>query len=98
MPVTVAEFRAKRPEFGSGVDELVPDSVIQTELDNAAAHLAEMDLFDVGPLLDMAQSLRAAHQLAISPFGKSARMVTKEGRTTYQEQFDRIWLTAIGGV
>lgn len=92
MAVTAQDFLAERPEF-----KTCPLDIIETELVNAASQIAEMDLFE-GALIDEATSLRAAHIIAISPFGRSSRLVSDKGRTTYEGQFDRIWLTALSGL
>ena len=92
MAITAEDFLGERPEF-----KTCPVEIIEAELASAASQIVAMDLFE-GDMVDVATSLRAAHLIAISPFGRSSRLVTENGMTTYQAQFDRIWLTALAGV
>lgn len=89
MAVTLASFRVAFPEF-EGAD----DSLVQAKLDEAVLALDERVF---GARFDEAVRYRAAHTLAISPFGQNARLVAKDGSTTYGTQFDAVCRACAGG-
>lgn len=89
MAVTLASFRVHFPEF-DGAD----DSLVQAKLDEAALALDERVF---GVRFDEAVRYRAAHTLAISPFGQTARLVAKDGSTTYGSQFEQVSRACAGG-
>lgn len=66
MPVTVASFKAQYPEF-----EEAGDPLIQAKLNDAAVNV---DAATWGTEADAAVMLTAAHNLAISPFGRNTRL------------------------
>lgn len=77
----LATFRAQRPEF-----DKTEDSIVEMALDDAAS---QMDPKVYGAKFDLAQSFLAAHLLAKSPFGHSARL--EEGTDSiYWGEFVRI--------
>lgn len=78
--ITPASFIAERPEF-----EGAPEAMLQTAIDNAAKSLLEDMLRET---YDEAVSLGAAHRLALSPYGQSAKLVAADGSTTYSKQLD----------
>lgn len=71
--MTRAEFLVRHPEFSEATPALVD------------AKLAEAaEVIDSGvPGFEFYLSKKAAQLLALSPFGQNARMVNKEGKTTY---------------
>ena len=84
----LAGFRTYCPEFVN-----VPDVLVQGELDSAAL---EVDVSIWGAMAaqpvastasytkaDQGHRYLAAHKLASSPFGQQARLVAKDGSTTY---------------
>jgi hypothetical protein len=71
----LADFRIQFPEFKG-----VSDGLVQVMLN---ASLLELDSTVWGQLLDQGQAYLAAHKLATSPFGQNAKMVAKDGTTTY---------------
>ena len=78
FPVTLATFRANRPEFGTSAE--VSDVLVQQALDKAAGQI------DSGVWSTEAgegHELLASHLLAISPFGQDAKLVNKDGSTVY---------------
>jgi hypothetical protein len=85
--VNLAGFRARFPEFKTALDPLV-----QSVLDAAAL---ETNVEELGNAFDEAHGLLAAHKLAISPFGQSARMVNKDGMTTYESERKAVMTRAI---
>ena len=76
------EFRARYPEFRTAVDELVVSILSDAE------HRVSADVF--GEKYDLAHGLMTAHLLAISPFGRSQRLVNDGGKTLYQTEFDAL--------
>lgn len=89
MAVTVAQFRARFPEF-LGVD----DAYVQVHLDDAETHI-DRTIWDANPLRlqgDQGQAYRAAHTMALSPMGLGAKLVAAKdtaglGATTYGIQY-----------
>lgn len=82
MALDPETFKASFPEFKSTADEL-----IQAQLDRAARHC------DASVYLDKHEDAvlyRAAHLLALSPQGAAAKMVNKDGTTTYEKHFNEI--------
>lgn len=85
--LTLAQFRTYYPEFSK-----VPDDLVQGALDRAAL---DIDLTVWGDRQDVGHGLKAAHILAISPMGVMARMVAKDGSTTYHTLYqDEIVIVA----
>ena len=78
--MTLAEFRTRFPEFSN-----TPDTVVQEALDSA-----ELSTSDTFADRDTALALRAAHSLALSPHGRSARLDPKGTATTYGTMLDRM--------
>lgn len=79
MTWTAASFKARYPEFATASDALVTAS-----LADAAAYV-DASLAPVDA--DRGIGLKAADILALSPFGQTARMQSKDGSTTYGNQF-----------
>ncbi len=77
--MTLAQFKVRFPEFRTADDSLV--SAVLAESGN------ELNSEELGDAYNAAHGLLAAHKLAISPFGQSARMVNDEGETTYNREF-----------
>ncbi len=75
----LATFRVQFPEFKG-----VTDALVQAMLD---ASLLEIDAFIWGAKADQGQAYLTAHKLATSPFGQNARMVSKNGETTYEKNY-----------
>lgn len=78
------DFRIRYPQFRTAGDELV-----QACLDDAEMRVSE-DTF--GTRFDQAHGLKAAHLLAISPYGRSQRLASNDGESIYQEQLDKLTL------
>ena len=73
----LTNFRARLPEFS-----LVPDGMVLAALDDAAS---ETDVAIWNALhYESAVRWLAAHKLALSPFGKSAKLSTDTNTTTYE--------------
>lgn len=82
MTMSYTQFLIQWPEF-SGTDA----ALVQAHLDAAAL---EIDPAIWGPKADQGQGYLAAHKLALSPFGQNARLVAKDGSTTYFKHFSRL--------
>ena len=72
--MTLAQFRVRYPDFRSA-----PDGLVQATLDEAAL---EVDATVFGALWSAAHGAMTAHVLALSPFGKNARLSPEEGKVT----------------
>jgi uncharacterized protein DUF4054 len=78
----LATFRILAPEFKNA-----PDEFVQGYLDAAAQML---NATEYGGAYDTAHRLLASHMMAVSPFGRMARMLNDKGESTYQTEFDRV--------
>lgn len=76
-----AAFRVGFPEFSTADDALVDAKL-------ADAHaMVHADAFKTDARHTAALGLKTADLLALSPFGQTARMQSKDGTTTYGKQF-----------
>ena len=89
MAVSVAAFLTRFPEF-----ESTERSLIEAKLAEAAVFV-DGDVWNVGAdpttgltIADLGQGYKAASLLARTAFGRAARMVSKEGRSTYDDTFE----------
>jgi hypothetical protein len=80
--MNLSTFRTKHPEF-----EKASDSLIQATLDSAEDML-DADIF--GNQFDSAHEYLTAHLLALSPFGRNAKLTSKDGRSVYQDTWEMI--------
>ena len=79
MAVTVDSFLTHHPEFRPA-----EVSLIQAKISDA---VLRVDASIWGTKTDNGVRLLAAHTLALSPFGQNAKLVSKEGQTTYGQQY-----------
>ncbi len=82
MAIDVATFVTRFPEFTSAASAEV--TVVLAE----AQRRVDQAVFD--DKYEEAVFYKAAHLLAISPFGRNARMVSKAGTTTYHTAFNQL--------
>lgn len=75
-------FKARFPEFGR-----LPDPTIQDAINRG---VAQTNANVMGTMTDESIGYLAAHFLALSPYGQQARMVAKDGSTTYYQHWIRI--------
>ncbi len=75
MSLTTEQFLARYPEFAGTGPDLVEAKLAEADL--------QVDAAVWGDQADIGHGLVAAHLLATSPFGENARMVAKDGTTTY---------------
>lgn len=80
--MTLAEFRIVFPELNTAGDTIV------TRFLASAERSIDADLY--GDRFDDAHGYLAAHLLCLSPYGKNARLSSKEGKTTYGERYEEI--------
>lgn len=80
--MTIDEFRQWHQEFRSASDDL-----IGLHLASATLKVAP-DVY--GEFTEDAIRLKAAHSLAMTPFGQSARLVAEDGSTIYEKQLATI--------
>lgn len=86
---TLADFRENFPEMDKATDALV-----QAKLDQA---IRRLDASVWGDTLADGQLYLAAHLVAISPFGRNAKLVAKDGSTIYGEIYERLAKAAASG-
>ena len=86
----LAAFRIRFGEFETAADPLV-----QACLDAAAT---ELNAAEIGAPFDEAHGLLAAHKLAISPYGRAARMLNDDGKSTYEIEFCAVMARAVPGL
>ncbi len=82
MAVDRDNFCARFPEFEPATEPMIRTAIAE------AVNNVDVDVFKTKT--DEAVRWKTAHLLAISPFGQQARMVSKEGGTTYGEQFMKL--------
>lgn len=82
MAVTVASFKVAYPEFAKAGDPMLEAQLALVELDVSAAF---------GDQRDAAVMLRLADTLALSPWGRDARVVAPLAtRSVYGDRFTRM--------
>ena len=82
MAVDTRSFLARFPEF-----EPASRSMVDEAIDEASRNV-DPDVF--GEKTDDGIRWQAAHLLAISPFGQQARLISKDGSTTYGKRFEAL--------
>ena len=85
MAVTVDSFVASHPEFADVAAQ--HRDMVATAIADAAA---ETDATVCGAETDRVVRLRAADELARSPFGAQVKLVDDEGRTPYEKSLERL--------
>ncbi len=80
--MNLANFRLTFPELNAASDTLVSGFLA------SAARSIDSDLY--GDRYDDAQGFLAAHLICLSPYGKNARLSSKEGKTTYGDRYEEI--------
>jgi hypothetical protein len=81
---TASEFKTDFPEFSELTDAYVNVKLGEAEamLDEDAFGEADNDLYNV------AVGYKAAHLLALSPFGKQLQLTNDDGQSVYSKLFD----------
>jgi hypothetical protein len=89
MAVTAASFKVARPEFVDAEDAFITATIAQA--------LQRIDPAIFGDETDTATIYLTAHYIAISPFGRNAKLSSKEGETVYHTLFRQIQREKAGG-
>ena len=89
MSMTYGTFTTQFPEFSATDADMVSAML--------AASLLEINVAVWGALADQGQAYLTAHKLAISPFGQQARLVQKDGSTTYELEYKRLCSAVASG-
>lgn len=89
MAWTLLTFRARWPEFEPTSDAMVTSALAEA--------YDETDERVCGASFELAVGLLAGHKLAISQFGQAARLVAKDGSTTYETQRKALGQNKAGG-
>jgi Protein of unknown function (DUF4054) len=82
FPLALQDFLARFPEFSR------TDTTLLASTLNDAALVIDPSVW--GSFAGQGHGYLTAHRLALSPFGQQARMVAKNGTTTYQAHYDRL--------
>jgi hypothetical protein len=90
MAMTYALFVTLQPEFR--------DTDVSQVNGELQAVIAELDSTVWQGLLDSGVRYLTAHRLALSPYGQAARLVAKDGTTTYNTHFQRLKRMATTGL
>jgi len=90
MAVSVESFLESHPEFTPAGASLIGEKLAEAAL--------EVDVALWGVRADTGIKLTAAHLLAVSPFGQQARLVSKDGSTTYSTRLIDLRKLAAAGI
>ena len=82
MTVTRSSFLGRFPEF-----EPASQTMVEAAIGEA---IRNVDAAAFGDKTDDAVAWKCAHLLAISPFGQQARLISKDGSTTYGKYFKEL--------
>ena len=82
MAVDLDSFLARFPEFEPATEPMIRSAIAEA-INNVDASVFKTKT-------DEGVRWKAAHLLAISPWGQQARMVSKDGSTTYGMQFHKL--------
>lgn len=80
--MNLTSFRVNYPEFRN-----VGDEQIAAYLEQAASQLSEAV---IGTQYDLVHGLKTADLIARSPGGVNARLLAKDGTTTYGNAYDKL--------
>ncbi len=88
-----AAFLVRFPEFKSAEEDADMVGMIDATLAEAALSISDQ----FGSKYDEIHGLETAHRLAITPYGRTAKLSTETGATTYGKQLHcmRVALTAL---
>ena len=90
MAVTRASIRVQFPEFVSASDALIDAKIAEAVI--------RCDPGTYGTLyIDLAVSYLTAHLLALSPFGRTAKLVSSDGSTEYGKIYETMKTAAAIG-
>ncbi len=86
--ITLATFKTIFPEFNA-----LGDTVISAHLEWARSMCNETTW---GDLRDQGIALKAADSLALSPGAQQMRLASKQGKSIYQDRYDKL-VKIVGG-
>ncbi|KKN75983.1 hypothetical protein LCGC14_0375400 [marine sediment metagenome] len=89
MAVTVETFIESFPEFRSASVDVIKAKLAEAVL--------QVDAKVWEGKTDLGVKYTAAHLLALSPFGRQAKLVSKDGSTTYEQHRDDLMLQVSSG-
>lgn len=92
---SIADLRAKFPEFGTTSTNGASDALIQLAIDHAA-QLCDATVY--GDQHTQAVLLEAADDLARSPYARAMALVGKDGSTSYEKRARRLMRSAAIGI
>lgn len=92
---SVAEFRAKYPEFGTTATNGASDALVLLAIEHAA-ELCDATVY--GDQHTQAVLLEAADDLARSPYARAMALVGKDGSTAYEKRAMRLKRIAAIGI
>ena len=81
MALDVATFKVIFPEFTDA-----GDTMLALYIQDASQRVNPV----FGTLFDRAHAVMTARMLARTPFGQQARLVSKTGRSTYDDEWDNL--------
>ena len=90
--MTLTDFRTRYPEFRTASDAFVSAYLAD------AANTVVGQSSQLGLAYDTAHGLATAHLIAVSPAGKTARMVNDDGTTQYGKTLSEMMRARISGV
>ncbi len=94
--MTSTEFVALIPEMVPLLASAEGLALISVSLTQAAPEVGE--LFTECGVYDRGLALKAAHYIALSPYGINAKLVSDAGKTTYGVQFDALLASVTCGI
>lgn len=90
--LSVEDFLKSYPDF-KGTNATANLEIVKAKLDEAWLEVDEVVLRDKA---DVLHGLIAARKLALSPFGRNAKLVSKMGETPYDAEIKRIQRQVFG--
>ena len=89
MAASYATFIVSFPELEPAGQPLIEAKIAEAELRVVPVG----DTITNSAIRDLFVAYRAAHLLALSPYGMTAKLVSKDGSTTYGKQLEELNLT-----
>lgn len=83
--LTSTEFLVRFPEFENAGTALIDAKIAEVDL-----RLAGLEIWKTEDNRNLGIGYRVADSIALSPYGVNARLVNKDGSTTYGKQYDKL--------
>ena len=87
MAVTPTDLGEHYPEF---LDVIADDPAFVTKKIETATRRVNAEVWDPHGLTDDGIRALTAHLIAMSPLGEQAKLDPKDGKTTYEREFDEM--------